>query len=127
MVFLVVHILQFKGKLNRFIYTAIRTGALKTAPQQCASSRANVSANEWINQDPAFVIGPCSHIRDSTFPLNIHNGSLRISTHKERFSRCSHAYILTSCSAQEMIRFIDAKKMSFQILDWLQTYLGQIS
>jgi hypothetical protein len=26
-----------------------------------------------------------------------------------------------------MIRLIDAKKMGFQILDWLQTYLGEVS
>ncbi len=114
----------FKEKFNRFIYTAIRTGALKIGPQQCASPRTNVSANEWINQDPAFEIGSCANIHDSTFPTDIHNASPRITAHKERFSRCSHAYILTSCSAKEMIRFIDAEKMGFQILDWLQTYLG---
>jgi GR25 family glycosyltransferase involved in LPS biosynthesis len=117
----------FKEKFNRFIYTAIRTGALKIGPEKCALPRSNISSNEWLNQDPAFQIGACAGIRDSTFPSNMHNATPRITTHKERFSRCSHAYILTSCSAKEMIRLIDAKEMSFQILDWLQTYLGEKS
>jgi hypothetical protein len=117
----------FKEKFNRFIYTAIRIGALKIGSHPCASPRSNISVNEWINQDPAFVIGTCANIHDSTFPLFMYNASPRISTHKKRFSRCSHAYILTSCSAKEMIRLIDEKKKRFHILDWLQTYLGEIS
>jgi GR25 family glycosyltransferase involved in LPS biosynthesis len=117
----------FKEKFNRFIYTAIRTGLLKIGPHQCASARTNISINEWINQDPAFVVGACASMQDSSFPREMHNATPRLSTHKERFSRCSHAYILTSCSAQEMIRLIDAKKMRFHILDWLQSYLGEIS
>jgi hypothetical protein len=109
------------------MYTAIRTGAFKIGSHQCALPRTNASLNEWINQDPAFVIGTCANLHDSTFPVDAYNASPRISTHKERFSRCSHAYILTSCSAKEMIRLIDANKMRFHILDWLQTYLGEIS
>ena len=100
---------------------------MKIGSHKCASPRANISANEWLNQDPAFVIGTCADIRDSTFSAAIHNATPRITAHKEKFSRCSHGYILTSCAAKEMIRLIDAQKMSFQILDWFQTYLGEKS
>ena len=103
----------FKQKFNRFVYTAIRTGVLKINQTQCASNRSNVSANEWINQDPAFVVGACANIRDPTFPSAKHNAPPRLSTHKEKFSRCSHAYVLTRCSAQALLRQMYAKKIHF--------------
>ena len=117
----------FKEKFNRFIYTAVRTGTLKIGSHQCATPRANISANEWLNQDPAFVVGTCSGLHDETYLADKHDAPPRITTHKERFSRCSHAYILTSCSAKAMIKLIDSNKMRFQILDWLQTYLAEKS
>ena len=117
----------FKEKFNRFIYTAIRTGALKVDRHACATPRANVSLDRWVNQDPAFVIGTCSLLRDRSLQPDVHNAAPRLTLHKEKFSRCSHAYILTSCSARALVRQIDTRKMTFQILDWLQTYLGKLS
>ena len=117
----------FKEKFDRFVYTAIRTGALKIGNSQCASPHTNISAKEWINQDPAFVIGACANLRDSSFPSQMHNATPMLSIHKERFSRCSHAYILTPCSARALLRQMHLKKIRFHIVDWLQTYLGQVS
>ena len=117
----------FKEKFDRFVYTAIRTGALKSDRRQCASPRANISANEWINQDPAFVIGACANLRDPSFSPTVHNVTPILSPHKEKFSRCSHAYVLTPCSAQALLRQMHVKKIRFHIIDWLQTYLGEVS
>ena len=117
----------FKEKFDRFVYTAIRTGALKIDQTTCATNRSNISTNEWINQDPAFVIGTCSGLRDSTFPPNKHDAPPRLSTHKEKFSRCSHAYVLNRCSAQALLRQMYSKRIHFHIIDWLQTYLGETS
>ena len=117
----------FQEKFDRFVYTAIRTGALKIDQTQCASNRSNVSANEWINQDPAFVIGACANLQDATFPPNKGDAPPRLSTHKGRFSRCSHAYVLTRCSAQALLRQIHTTKMEYRVVNDLQTYLGEIS
>ena len=117
----------FKEKFDRFVYTAIRTGALRIDDSHCATPRENISANEWINQDPAFVIGGCANLRDPSFPPDKHNATPLVSAHKEKFSRCSHAYVLTRCSAQALLRQMHLKKISFHIIDWLQTYLGKTS
>ena len=117
----------FKEKFDRFVYTAIRTGALKINPTHCASPRSNISANEWINQDPAFIIGACANLRDSTFSPENRHAFPRLSTHKERFSRCSHAYVLNRCSAQGLLRQMYSKKIPFHIIDWLMIYLGETS
>lgn len=117
----------FKEKFDRFVYTAIRTGALKIDRKQCALPGQNISTNEWINQNPAFVIGACANLRDSSFQSDMHNATPLLSIHKERFSRCSHAYVLTPCSAQELLRQMHEKKISFHIVDWLQIYLGSLS
>lgn len=117
----------FKQKFDRFVYTAIRTGALKTTPDKCTSQRVNISANEWIEQDPAFVIGSCVGLRDPAFLSNISDASPMLSTHKEKFSRCAHAYLLTSCSAQALLQQMQAQKYKFLVVDWLQTFLGRLS
>jgi GR25 family glycosyltransferase involved in LPS biosynthesis len=117
----------FKEKFNRFVYTAIRTGALKIGETQCATPRANLSSDEWINQDPAFVIGACANLRDPSFPPEIHDAPPMLSTHREKFSRCSHAYVLTRCSAQALLKQMHVKKIPFYVVDWLQTYLAKLS
>ncbi|CAF1470969.1 unnamed protein product [Adineta steineri] len=117
----------FKEKFDRFVYTAIRTGALKTVPNKCASQHVNISVNEWIEQDPAFVIGSCVGLRDPSFPSNVSNAPPLLSTHKEKFSRCAHGYLLTSCSARALLKQMQAQKYKFLVIDWLQTYLGQLS
>ena len=117
----------FKEKFDRFVYTAIRTGALRPGTTDCATPRSNISANEWINQDPAFVIGSCANLQDHSFSHDKHNATPLLSTHKEKFSRCSHAYILTRCSAQALLRQMHLKKIPFHIIDWLQSHLGRQS
>ena len=117
----------FKEKFDRFVYTAIRTGALKIDQTHCASARSNISANEWFNQDPTFVIGACANLRDATFPPEKPDAPPRLSMHRERFSRCSHAYVLSRCSAQALLRQMHVKRMPFHIIDWLMIYLGEQS
>lgn len=117
----------FKEKFDRFVYTAIRTGALKTDPTNCAPVGINISENEWIEQNPAFVIGTCVNILDPSFPFNVSSASPRLTTHKEKFSRCAHAYLLTSCSAQALLQQLYARKYKFLVIDWLQSYLGRLS
>lgn len=117
----------FKEKFDRFVYTAIRTGALRIGPTQCATPRTNPSKNEWINQDPTFMIGTCHGRRDHSFQANQFNASPILSMHKNRLSRCAHAYLLTSCSARALIRQLEANKTEFLTLDRLQIRLGQLS
>lgn len=117
----------FKEKFDRFVYTAIRTGALNTNTDKCATPRHNASANEWLNQDPIFEVGACANLRDASFPPEDGTATPRLSLHKERCSRCSHGYALTPCSAQALLRTMFAKKMGFHIIDWLQIHLAQIS
>lgn len=117
----------FKEKFDRFVYTAIRTGALKTDPTLCASADVSISVNEWIDQDPAFVIGSCVGLLDPLFLANTSNVPPLLSTHKEKFSRCAHAYLLNSCSARALLKQLHAQRYKFLVVDWLQSYLGQSS
>ncbi|CAF2082315.1 unnamed protein product [Rotaria magnacalcarata] len=117
----------FKETFDWFVYTAIRTGTLKTDPSNCASGRVHVSKNEWFEQDPAFVIGSCVGLRDSSFSSNVPNAHPLLSTHKEKFSRCAHAYLLNSCSARALLKQLHVQKYKFLVINGLQTYLGLLS
>ncbi|UJR32439.1 hypothetical protein I4U23_019901 [Adineta vaga] len=95
----------FKQKFNRFVYTAIRTGALKIH-QSCANSSLEQNSHEWINQDSIFFIGSCLGMLDSAFDKK----QPILSTHKAIPTRCAHAYLFTSCSAKAVLKQILAKK-----------------
>jgi hypothetical protein len=50
------------------------------------------------------VIEDYMQILDRSFAKHRRNVPPMLSTHKERSSRCSHAYLLTACSAQALLR-----------------------
>jgi len=93
----------FKEKLNRVIYTAIRTGALKLDKKCLNQSQIKIDNQEWINQEPMFVVGICLAIIDKSFQRNVADAQPIITTHKENPSRCAHAYLITFCAAKAMI------------------------
>jgi GR25 family glycosyltransferase involved in LPS biosynthesis len=106
----------FRGKLERTIYTAVRTGALKIGGlTQCTKNKTHLSndSNEWFEQDPLIIIGGCFHLHDAAFEKYRRNAQPMLSTHKDDASRCTHAYMLTACSAQALIRQIAVRKNIF--------------
>ena len=108
-----VFVPNFTEKFKRTFYTAIRTGALKIGGlDQCIQNKTHLPKNstEWIEQDPMIVIGGCFQIHDSAFPKNRTDAPPMLSTHKEKSTRCAHAYLLTACSAQALLRQINAQK-----------------
>lgn len=108
----------FKEKFNRFVYTAIRTGALKV-DGSCASNSLPKNSTEWVNQDPTFVIGSCLGFLDPSFDLK----QPMLSTHKSSPTRCAHAYLFNSCSAVAVIKQISANKNELWTPDF---YLNNI-
>jgi hypothetical protein len=108
----------FKEKFNRFVYTAIRTGALRVN-SQCATSFLPSHSREWINQDPTFVIGSCLAFVDPMFDRK----QPMLSTHKAEPTRCGHAYLFNSCSARAVIKQISEKRNELWPTDF---YLNRI-
>ncbi len=111
-----VFVSNFPEKFNRTIYTAIRTGVLKIGGlSQCMINKSSLltNSNEWFEQDPMIVIGSCMQMYDDAFVKHKRNASPMLSTHKESASRCSHAYLLTACSAEALLRQIAARKTTF--------------
>ncbi|UJR20544.1 hypothetical protein I4U23_023671 [Adineta vaga] len=116
----------FGEKFNRTIYTTIRTGALKIGGlENCIKDKPNRSKNndEWIEQDPIIVIGGCMSMYDKTFQRNQKDAQPILTVHKESASRCSHAYLLTACSAQALLRQISVRKNIFIQSDLLLNVL----
>jgi GR25 family glycosyltransferase involved in LPS biosynthesis len=112
----------FREKLERTIYTAVRTGALKIGGlTQCTKNKAGLSrdSNEWFEQDPVIVIGSCMQIHDAAFAKYRRDAQPILSTHKDSASRCTHAYMLTACSAQALIRQVAVRKNMFLQSDLL--------
>jgi hypothetical protein len=108
-----VFVPNFREKFDRTIYTAIRTGALKIGGlAHCVMNKPRLPANskEWIEQDPVIFISSCLQVHDDSFAKNQTDALPLLSAHKERASRCLHAYLLTTCSAQALIRQIAAQK-----------------
>ena len=108
-----VFVPHFPEKFNRTIYTAIRTGALKMGGLTvCASEKKHLLQNssEWIAQDPIIVIGSCMEIYDDAFLQHQMNAPPMLSIHKFSSTRCTHAYLLTACSAQALVKQIAARK-----------------
>ncbi|CAF1374040.1 unnamed protein product [Adineta ricciae] len=108
----------FKEKFNRFVYTAIRTGALKI-DGACATSSLSNTSNEWVDQNPIFFIGSCLNMSDSRFD----GRQPMLSTHKGHPTRCAHAYLFTSCSARAVLEQIDINKNELWTPDF---YLNNI-
>ncbi|CAF1534904.1 unnamed protein product [Adineta steineri] len=118
----------FKEKFNRVIYTAIRTGALrinKTCHNRPAKSIAN---NEWIQQEPMLVIGACFDMHDKrSFQVSNRSAPPILSPQKQDPSRCAHAYLLTKCSAQALIKQISLNRVQVYTPDFLQNTLIKTS
>lgn len=117
-----VFVSSFREKFERTIYTAIRTGALRIhGLSSCfeESTRVSMDEDEWFTQDPVIFIGGCMQFNDGAFKRDDTNAPPLLSTHKEEASRCSHAYLLTACSAQALIRQIAKRKKPFAQSDLL--------
>ena len=113
----------FKEKLTRMILAARRSGALRLNGS-CAESKDNViSEDEWIDQNPMFVIGTCFNLHGDAFESHSSRARPVLTTHKSNPSRCTHAYLLTSCSAQAMVDQIHAKSNDFWPSDFMQNHL----
>jgi GR25 family glycosyltransferase involved in LPS biosynthesis len=118
----------FKEKLTRTICSAISTGILRLN-KTCISPRKNhpISMNERIEQNPMIVIGSCLNIHGTSFEKRLSNATPVLSTQKTSASRCTHAYLLTSCSAQALVDQIHAQKNPFWPSDFLQNHLFRLS
>jgi GR25 family glycosyltransferase involved in LPS biosynthesis len=113
----------FKEKFNRFIYTAIRTGALRLNRTCLNQTNNSINNQEWFNQEPMFVIGICFNFMDPSFQRNQSDAQPILTTHKQGASRCAHAYLITSCSAKAMIDVINKYKIDTDTPDWLLNYI----
>jgi len=109
----------FREKLNRMIYTAIRTGALRINTTCIHIENQPIETNEWRNQEPMFVVGTCFNFHDASFRLTSPIAQPILSTHKKSSSRCAHAYLLTACSARAMLDQIAAKPTTTDTPDFL--------
>ncbi|CAF1058737.1 unnamed protein product [Adineta steineri] len=123
----VIFVPFFKEKLTRMIYTAIRSRALRIN-ETCAKMKdKRMADNEWINQNPMIVIGTCFNFHDRYFQKHLSDAPPLLSTHKREVSRCTHAYLLTLCSAQALINQIQEQKNDFLPSDFMQNYLFRLS
>jgi len=113
----------FKEKFNRVIYTAIRTGALKLNKTCLNETQKKIDGQEWINQEPMFVIGICFDMFDESFQRNVSNAQPILTTHKQNPSRCAHAYLITSCTAKAMIDTIAKYQTNIDTPDFLMNFI----
>jgi GR25 family glycosyltransferase involved in LPS biosynthesis len=113
----------FKEKFTRMIYTAINTGILHLNETCVKPKEKSISNNERINQNAVIFIGICANQHGQGFEKKFSNATPFLSTRKSNAWRCSHAYLLTSCSAQALIDQIQAQKNKFWHLDRMQASL----
>ena len=119
----VIFVPFFKEKLTRMIHAALRTGALRLNGTCAVSKNKTIADDEWINQNPMFVIGTCYYFHGSAFEKSSPRARPVLSTHKSNPSRCTHAYLLTWCSAQALVEQIQAKQSDFWPSDFMQNHL----
>jgi hypothetical protein len=62
-----------------------------------------MKSDEWIYQEPMFVLGTCFNFHDQSFNVSIPNAQPLLTTHKMDPSRCALAYMITACSARAML------------------------
>ena len=123
----VIFVPFFKEKFTRMIYAAIDRKILRLNGTCVEPQSKPISNNETIHQNPMIVIGTCFYYHDSSFQSNLPDAPPVLTSHKSNASRCSHAYLLTSCSAQALINQIQAQKNDYQPSDFLQNYLIGLS
>jgi len=118
----------FKEKLNRIIYNAIRTGALRIKKPCFTRPAARIANNEWIRQEPMFVIGTCFDFHDVTFfQKSNRSAQPMLTTHKQSPTRCAHAYMLTACSARALIEQISLNYIETDTPDFVLNFLVNAS
>ncbi|CAF4829739.1 unnamed protein product [Rotaria socialis] len=109
----VIFVPFFKEKLTRMIYAAIQSGALRLDKVCAESNQLLKTEDEWIHQNPMFVVESCFSLYGKCFRKHFLNASPLLSTQKLSPSRCTHAYLLTSCSAQALVDQLRAQKNDF--------------
>ena len=117
----------FKEKFTRMIYKAIDSGILHLNETCVKPKEKSIPNNERINQNAVIHIGICLKLHGEGFEKQFSNATPFLSTCKFNTPRCSHAYLLTSCSAQALIDQMQAQKNKFLYLDHMQTYLIRLS
>jgi GR25 family glycosyltransferase involved in LPS biosynthesis len=117
----------FKEKLTRMISAAIRYGILRMNETCVKPKEKAISNDEWIYQNPMIVIGTCFNFHGQRFEKHLSKASPVLSTHKSGSSRCTHAYLLTTCSAQALVDQIQAQKNDFMPSDFMQNHLFRLS
>jgi GR25 family glycosyltransferase involved in LPS biosynthesis len=117
----------FKEKFTRMIYTAIDKGVLRINGTCVKPKKEPMLSDEWIDQNPMIVIGTCFNFHGQSFHQHLSNAPPVITTHKLNPSRCTHAYLLTACSAQALLDQIDAQENDFWPSDFMQNYLFPLS
>jgi GR25 family glycosyltransferase involved in LPS biosynthesis len=117
----------FKEKFTRMIYAAIDNRVLRMNETCVKSKEKAISNDERINQNPMIVIGNYLRLHSQSFQLHSSNASPVLTTHKLNPSRCAHAYLLTSCSAQALVDQIQAQKNDLLPPDHLQNHLFRLS
>jgi hypothetical protein len=123
----VIFVPFFKEKLTRMIYAAINEGILRINGTCIKSEEKSISNDERIRQNPMIVIGACLGIHSPYFQRGLLDVPPILSTHKSASSRCSHSYLLTSCSAQALVDQIQLQKNEFLYSDHLKNYLFRLS
>lgn len=117
-----VFVPNFREKFERTIYTAIRTGALQIKGLTNCINKTIVlpeAAEEWFEQDPMIFVGGCLNKHDRSFEKNRKDAPPILSVHKATATRCTHAYLLTACSAQALLRQIATQINLFRQVDYL--------
>jgi GR25 family glycosyltransferase involved in LPS biosynthesis len=117
----------FKEKFTRMIHAAIHSGILHINGRCVKPQEQSISNDERINQNPMIVIGACLNIRSPYFQRHLTDAPPILTTQKSSSSRCAHAYILTSCSAQALVDQIHIQKNDFVPPDHMQNHLFRLS
>jgi GR25 family glycosyltransferase involved in LPS biosynthesis len=117
----------FKEKFTRMIYAAIQSGILRLNGTCVKPKEKSISNDERINQNPMIVIGTCFNFHGPGFQKDLSNAPPILSTRKLDPSRCTHAYLLTFCSAQALVDQIQAQKNDFWPSDFMQNFLFRLS
>ena len=110
----------FKEKFTRMIYAGLSSGILRLNSSCVKPTGQHISNDERINQNPMIVVGVCFNFRGRDFQSNLINPPPVFSTQKSNPSRCTHAYLLTSCSAEALVYQIKATKNDFWPSDFMQ-------
>jgi GR25 family glycosyltransferase involved in LPS biosynthesis len=117
----------FKEKFLRMISKAINNRILRINETCVKAKEKSISDDEQTNQNAMIVIGTCFNFHDQCFQSSLSDAPPLLSTHKSDASRCTHAYLLTSCSAQALVHQIHLQKNDFLPSDDMQNDLFRLS